>query len=67
MEAKKCDLCGKFYEPYRLSQTTTIATSKTGVIKYKTTIENVYENYNTIDLCKDCLNKTLQSFCNNLY
>lgn len=71
-EAKKCDLCGIFYEPYKHTKKSVyFLDKKNNNIKYQIKIEiskldGLGQTSDQVDLCEKCLNRELQDFCNDI-
>jgi hypothetical protein len=65
-EAKICDLCGDFYKPYNHTHK---ERSKNIVFELKIDIyklDGLNNISGSLDLCKECLNKELIKFCDDL-
>lgn len=48
--ARKCDVCGKFYEPYGLQ-----VGDKNGIKFVRTNSDLTISNLDKLDCCKECL------------
>lgn len=53
MIAKKCDLCGGYYEPYNMKKH---ATETNGFMLLNIDNGQRYFSHNATDLCPDCMN-----------
>lgn len=51
--AKKCDRCGKFYEPYNVEND---SENINGITTLNIDHKGCYFSHNVIDLCPDCKN-----------
>lgn len=56
--AKKCDKCGKFYEPYGNN-----SESNTIIPAYVDTLEFIVKKFKVIDLCPEC-KESLEAWLN---
>lgn len=55
--AKKCDLCGKLYEPYNEGQN---SKKPNGYILISIDTNRKYYDYGSTDCCPDCMETLLQ-------
>lgn len=66
MDAKKCDRCGRYYEPYSIADS---HMTRTGDFEYNVKFNNVAtftddKNKKTYDLCPECA-KAFNIWINN--
>lgn len=60
-DAKKCDRCGKLFEPYNVDAGCKIPSRYTNILlKNLSLVEGTYEEFDEYDLCKECNNSLLK-------
>lgn len=61
MDAKKCDRCGKLFEPYNVDAGCKIPSRYTNILlKNLSLAKGMYEEFGEYDLCKECNNSLLK-------